>query len=67
MTKNSVTINTFVSQAYYLESYIIDRLTEKQKEHSTNLIITSFCRILIQLKVIQTKRLVFTTKMEKYP
>ena len=31
MTKNSVTINTFVSQAYYLESYKINRSTEKTK------------------------------------
>ena len=29
MTKNIVTINTFVSQAYYLESYMIDRSTGK--------------------------------------
>ena len=31
MTKNIVTINTFVSQAYYLESYMIDRSTGKTK------------------------------------
>ena len=31
MTKNIVTLNTFVSQAYYLESYMIDRLTGKTK------------------------------------
>lgn len=31
MTKNSVTINTFVSQAYYLESYKINRSTGKTK------------------------------------
>ena len=31
MTENIVTLNTFVSQAYYLESYIIDRLTGKTK------------------------------------
>ena len=31
MTKDSVTINTFVSQAYYLESYKIDRSTGKTK------------------------------------
>ena len=31
MTKNIVTINTFVSQAYYLESYVIDRSTGKTK------------------------------------
>lgn len=31
MTKDSVTINTFVSQAYYLESYKINRSTGKTK------------------------------------
>ena len=31
MTKNIVNINTFVSQAYYLESYMIDRSTGKTK------------------------------------
>ena len=31
MTENIVTINTFISQAYYLESYIIDRSTGKTK------------------------------------
>ena len=31
MTKNNVTINTFVSQAYYLESYKINRSTGKTK------------------------------------
>ena len=31
MTKNVVTINTFVSQAYYLESYMIDRSTGETK------------------------------------
>ena len=31
MTKNTVTINTFVSQAYYLESYMIDRSNGKTK------------------------------------
>ena len=31
MTENIVTINTFVSQAYYLESYMIDRLTGQTK------------------------------------
>ena len=31
MTKNIVTINTFVSQAYYLESYLIDRSTGETK------------------------------------
>ena len=31
MTKNIVTINTFVSQAYYLESYMINRSTGKTK------------------------------------
>ena len=31
MTENIVTLNTFVSQAYYLESYMIDRLTGKTK------------------------------------
>ena len=31
MTKNIVTINTFISQAYYLESYMIDRSTGKTK------------------------------------
>ena len=31
MTKNIVTINTFISQAYYLESYVINRSTGKTK------------------------------------
>jgi len=31
ITKNIVTINTFVSQAYYLESYVINRSTGKTK------------------------------------
>ena len=31
MTENIVTINTFISQAYYLESYMIDRSTGKTK------------------------------------
>ena len=29
MTKNTISINTFVSQAYFLESYLIDRVTGK--------------------------------------
>ena len=29
MTENRITINTFVSQAYFLESYLIDRVTGK--------------------------------------
>ena len=36
---------------------MIDRSTGKKKEHSTNLIITSFWRILIKSRVIQRKRL----------
>ncbi len=31
LTKNILTMNTFVSQAYYLESYVINRLTGKTK------------------------------------
>ena len=31
LTKNFVTINTFVSQAYFLESYLINRVTGKTK------------------------------------
>ena len=29
MTENKITINTFVSQAYFLDSYDIDRVTGK--------------------------------------
>ena len=29
ITKNKITINTFISQAYFLESYVIDRTTGK--------------------------------------
>jgi len=29
MTENKITINTFVSQAYFLDSYKIDRITGK--------------------------------------
>ena len=31
ITKNEIKINTFVSQAYFIESYLIDRLTGKTK------------------------------------
>ena len=31
MTENTISINTFVSQAYFLESYLIDRVTGKTK------------------------------------
>ena len=31
MTENIITINTYVSQAYFLESYIINRVTSKTK------------------------------------
>ena len=31
LTENSISINTFVSQAYFLESYLIDRVTGKTK------------------------------------
>ena len=31
MTEKSISINTFVSQAYFLESYLIDRVTGKTK------------------------------------
>ena len=31
ITENTISINTFVSQAYFLESYLIDRVTGKTK------------------------------------
>ena len=31
ITENTISINTFVSQAYFLESYLIDRITGKTK------------------------------------
>ncbi len=31
LTENTISINTFVSQAYFLESYLIDRVTGKTK------------------------------------
>ena len=31
LTDNTISINTFVSQAYFLESYLIDRVTGKTK------------------------------------
>lgn len=31
ITKNTISINTFLSQAYFLESYLIDRITGKTK------------------------------------
>ena len=31
ITENSISINTFLSQAYFLESYLIDRVTGKTK------------------------------------
>ena len=31
MTENTISINTFVSQAFFLESYLIDRVTGKTK------------------------------------
>ena len=31
ITKKKVVIDTYVSQSYFLESYVIDKLQEKQK------------------------------------
>ena len=67
MTKNIVTINTFVSQAYYLESYIIDRLTGKTKRTFYKFDYYELLEDINKIESDTEKRLVFTTKMEKYP
>ena len=56
MTKNIVTINTFVSQTYYLESYIIDRSTGKTERTFYKFDYYSFLEDINKIGMIQRKR-----------
>ena len=62
MTKNTISINTFVSQAYFLESYLIDRVTGKTKEHSIDSITLIFYNINKLEKSKTNKRSLFNEK-----
>ena len=52
ITKKKVVIDTYVSQSYFLESYVIDRVTGKQKGLFIDLMIQNIIMILRKLKKI---------------
>lgn len=65
ITENSVTINTFVSQAYFLESYLIDRITGKTTKTFYRFDDPEFFDQIIKLEKSTTKKIPLYNKNGK--